>query len=158
MCEHEASRWVRLRRVLAVGLVAMAGCGRAPPSARVEDASARAEASTDGILEALARSSQRYSTTNDEPAPGDDAPILDALKSGDWAKLRVIAQDLVVDDNVRYIAGNLRAFPPKRHLRNEASGAHLVSVYEYGPAHELRLGYLRAEGKLRLVTVTSFGW
>jgi hypothetical protein len=82
----------------------------------------------------------------------------DALKTGDWAKLRSIAPDLVVDDSVRSIAGNLRALPLRRRLRNEAAGNLLVSVYEYGPGHELRLGYRRDDGKLRLVAVASFGW
>ena len=158
MCEYEI-RVVRPRPALVLGLLALAGCGRAPASTTlVEDASARAVASTDGILEALGRSSQRYATTNEEPAPADDGPIVDALKTGDWAKLRTIAADLVVDDSVRSIAGNLRALPPRRHLRNEAAGNLLVSVYEYGPGHELRLGYRRDEGKLRLVAVASFGW
>jgi hypothetical protein len=158
MCEHEI-RFVRLRPALVAGLLVMAGCGRAPAStAPLEDASARSAAFTDGMLEALGRSSQGYATTDDEPAPADDGPILDALRTEDLAKLRSIAGDLVVDDTVRYIAGNLRALPPRRHLRNEATGGLLVSVYEYGPAHELRLGYQRHDGKLRLMAVSSFGW
>ena len=158
MCKRE-SRVVRPRGVLVVGLLVVAGCGRAPASAAVvEDASARAVASTDGILGALGRSSEHYATTNDEPAPANDAPILEALQAQDWAKLRTIAGDLVVDDNVRYIAGNLRALPPRRHLRNETTGGLLVSVHDYGPGHELRLGYRRDGGKLHLVAVSSFGW
>jgi hypothetical protein len=158
MCERKL-RVVWPQRALAVGLVIVAGCGRAPAStAPVEDASARAFASTDGMLEALGRSSQRYATTNEEPAPSDDRSVLAALQTEDWAKLRTIAGDLVVDDSVRYVARNLRALPPRRHLRNEDAGGLLVSVYEYGPAHELQLGYRRDDGKLRLVAVSSFGW